>query len=269
MPVFNQLHYTRQCLESLAGVGIPSGDVVVVDNASSDGTRDFLASTPGLRVVSNDTNRGCSSAWNQGVETALAAAADWIVVINNDVLVGQGFLGGLLGFATRNGADIVHPATAEGEQDYDFPSLAAGFVEKMSGFSRPDDGGGDCFLVSRRVFESVGLFDTSFGLAGFEDVDFFRRARKAGFHRAITGAAFLHHFGSVTQRAVKASAGIARHARLADQNAYRRKHGLNWFRRRVEKLQGAIRTSTCIREESRTTGWSLRMRRAGGLWELR
>ena len=268
VPVFNQLHFTRQCLDSLAQDGIPRQDIVVVDNASTDGTREFLAATKGLRVISNEVNRGCSVAWNQGVETVLAAGAEWVVVINNDVIVAKGFVEGLRGFADVSGTDIVHPATGEGEMDYDFPAFAAEFVGKMRRLSRSDDGGGDCFMVRRAVFERVGLFDTTFGLAGFEDVDFFRRARKAGFRRAISGMAYLHHFGSVTQKSVKASLGMAKRTGLASRAAYRKKHGLNWFRRRVERYLKAVRVATCVRHESRDTGFSLRMRRSGGRWNL-
>ena len=268
MPVFNQLGFTRQCLDSLARDGIPRRDIIVVNNASTDGTREFLAATEGLRVITNETNRGCSVAWNQGVEAALASAADWVVVINNDVIVAKGFIDALREFADRSGTDIVHPATGEGEMDYEFAPFAAEFVGKMGKLSRPNDGGGDCFMVRREVFESVGLFDTTFGLAGFEDVDFFRRARKAGFSRATTGMAYLHHFGSVTQKSVKASMGIAKRTGLASQTAYRNKHGLNWFRRRVEQYRETARVAVCVREESRDTGFTLRMRRSGGRWHL-
>ena len=268
MPVFNQLRFTRQCLESLTQDGIPLGDVVVVDNASTDGTREFLAEMNGLRVISNEVNRGCSVAWNQGVEMAMASGADWIVVINNDLIVARGFMDGLLRFAGSSGSDIVHPATGEGGMDYDFPVFAAEFVEKMGHLFRSDDGGGDCFMVRRTVFEKIGLFDTTFGLAGFEDVDFFRRARRAGFRRATTGKAYLHHFGSVTQKSVKASLGMAKRTGLASQAAYRKKHALNWLRRRIERYRERVRIAACVRNESRDTGFTLRMRRSEGRWNL-
>ena len=268
MPVFNELRFTRQCLDSLAQDGIPRQDIVIVDNASTDGTREFLAETHGYRVISSEVNRGCSVAWNQGVETVLASGAEWVVVINNDVIVAKGFMEGLREFADGSGTDIVHPATGEGELDYDLPVFAAEFVGKMRGLSRPDDGGGDCFMVRRAVFERVGLFDTTFGLAGYEDVDFFRRARKAGFRRATAGTAYLHHFGSVTQKSVKATLGLTKRTRLASQAAYRKKHSLNWFRHRWERHLETVRVTTCVRDESRDTGFTLRMRRSDGRWNL-
>src|SRR5512146_263833 len=96
IPVFNQLDYTVQCLKSLNAAGVPDTDIVLVDNASTDGTRQFLAGRPQLRVITNDTNRGCAAAWNQGTE---AVRAQWTVVLNNDVLVPPGLREGLLEFA--------------------------------------------------------------------------------------------------------------------------------------------------------------------------
>ena len=73
IPVFNQLHYTRNCLGSLNRDGVEDRNIVLVDNGSTDGTREFLASRPELKVISNEKNLGCSAAWNQGVEKAASA----------------------------------------------------------------------------------------------------------------------------------------------------------------------------------------------------
>ena len=268
-PVYNQVDFTRQCLDSLSRDGVSESDVVVVDNGSADGTGELLATRPGVRVISNQTNRGCSAAWNQGVEAALAAGADWIVVINNDVVVATGFRDGMLEFATRTGCGIVSPAMGEGELDYDLPAFAADYLGKMAGASRPGVASGVCFMVHRSVFETLGLFDTQLGLAGYEDEDFFRRARRAGVRMATTGQAYLHHYGSVTQKSVKTSMGVSRKTRLGNREYFREKHRLHWARRRAALVASSIRMAYWKWKERRLSGLTLRLRRSGGRWQLR
>lgn len=264
IPVFNQLHYTQQCLDSLNRDGVPDSRLVLVDNASTDGTRQFLASRPGIRTISNPTNLGCSAAWNQGVEAA--APATWTAVTNNDVFVAPGFTTALVGFAQQGNWDIVSPSMVEGELDYDFGAFALEFGRKMAKVHRPGLASGVCFMVHRRVFERIGVFDPKLGQAGYEDEDFFRRARSAGFRLAVTGQALLHHFGSVTQESVKARMGGASRARLGNSDYFRHKHGLNWFRRRSERLREHLRTWSWRAAEFRRFGLTLRIQRTRGEW---
>lgn len=265
IPVFNQLNYTRQCLESMNQAGVPDGDIVLVDNASTDGTRDFLAMRPHLRVITNQANLGCSAAWNQGVQ---ASTAQWTVILNNDVILAPGFREGLVQFAQEAGCQIVSPAMGEGELDYDVVGFARDFVARMSNVSRSGLAFGVAFMVHRQVFDAIGLFDTQLGQAGYEDEDFFRRARRAGFRMATTGRAYLHHYGSVTQKSVKASLGKDRSARLGNRDYFRKKHGLNWLRRRADHFQYKLRTTFWRWNERRRTGFSLVMRRSQGQWRL-
>ena len=76
IPVFNQLHYTRQCVASLNRAGVADAQIIIVNNASTDGTAEFLAAHPEIRVVSNKTNIGCGPAWTQG---ARLSSAEWTV----------------------------------------------------------------------------------------------------------------------------------------------------------------------------------------------
>ncbi|MEK7221885.1 MAG: glycosyltransferase family 2 protein, partial [Nitrospirota bacterium] len=98
---------------------------------------------------------------------------------------------------------------------------------------------GPCMLVRREVFDKAGLFDESFSYGGCEDVDFLWQAQKAGITAGVTGAAFIHHFGMVTQKAVKKSGTSA----YATQNLayFQRKWGRtvrgNWLQRRIAGLR--------------------------------
>jgi GT2 family glycosyltransferase len=90
---YNQVTYTRQCIESMIKHGLDLSRVVVVDNDSSDETREYLSTLPlGGRIL-NKSNMGCGVAWNQG---ALALQSEWTIIMNNDVLVSRGWVENLI-----------------------------------------------------------------------------------------------------------------------------------------------------------------------------
>ena len=142
IPVFNQLHFTRQCLESLNATGCDDSMIVVVNNASTDGTAEFLSARPKLRVIHNSENRACAAAWNQGFETS---KTKWTIFLNNDTVLSPGCLESLVDFAEKNGVDITSPAMCEGDLDYDFAAYASDFVSKMRQVQRLGIASGVCF----------------------------------------------------------------------------------------------------------------------------
>jgi len=266
IPVLNQLAYTQGCVRCLQPDLAAGVQVIVVDNGSTDGTREWLAAQPALTVIRNEQNRGCAPAWNQGVAAAgiLRNAPDspapvqgsilrntqnwpagtdapeWVVVLNNDVRLPAGWLAALLGAAERHGLDIVCPAMRERDPNYDFESYARDFSAKLGGVVRRGGAHGVCFAVRRAVFARIGGFDEAFRIGQFEDADFFRRARQAGFRAGVVGACFIHHFGSVTQDAL--SDTRKQRPYEAENRAYfRKKWKLGWARRRWEKAADGLR----------------------------
>lgn len=264
IPVLNQLAYTQGCVRCLQpdlAVGV---QVIVVDNGSTDGTPAWLAAQPALTVLRNDQNRGCAPAWNQGVRAAgllrntqepdsaapsatlrntqetPGAAPDWVVVLNNDVLLPEGWLAALLGAAERHGLDLVCPAMRERDQNYDFADYARAFTAKLGGVVRRGGAHGVCFAVRRAVFERIGGFDEAFRIGQFEDADFFRRARLAGFRSGVVGACFIHHYGSVTQDALS-DTKRQRPYEAENRAHFRKKWKLGWARRRWEKAADGLR----------------------------
>jgi len=231
IPVFNQLHFTRQCLESLNATGCDDSMIVVINNASTDGTAEFLATRPKLRVIQNLENRACAAAWNQGFA---ASKTKWMVFLNNDTLLSPGWLESLVAFAEKEGIDISSPAMCEGDLDYDFAAYSREFVSKMRQVQRHGTASGVCFMVARRVFETIGNFDENFNKGGNEDTDFFWRVQKAGFKMAVSGCAYIHHFGSVTQKALKAERGSTRAETVG---YFRKKWKINWVQRRWMRIR--------------------------------
>src|SRR5262249_2537914 len=99
---FNQLEYTRLCVDSVRHLTDEPYELVLVDNASTDGTPEYLASLPGAKLIRNADNRGFPAAANQG---ARAAAGRQVLLLNNDTVVTTGWLGRLLR-ALHAGPDV-------------------------------------------------------------------------------------------------------------------------------------------------------------------
>jgi FkbM family methyltransferase len=207
IPLFNQLTYTKQCLEALAcstGTTIPY-EVILVDNGSTDGTLDFLSSTDStIRVLSNPSNLGFAKASNQG---AALADGEYLVFLNNDTIPQPGWLDALVSSAAVNGADICgskllypdgrvqHAGVAFDERGIgyhifkNFPSDAKAVNSKR--FMQCVTGA--CMLISKKLFQQLGGFDELF-MNGFEDVDLCLRAGTEGKKVLYTPESVLIHF---------------------------------------------------------------------------
>lgn len=254
IPLFNQVHYTRICLESLQAHGAGGARILLVDNGSTDETAEYLASCQGVDILTNRENLGCAPAWNQGVRES---TTEWVVLLNNDVIVSPGWLEGLLSFAREHGVDVVTPAIREGEYNYDIVEYSKRFVETMGEVSRMGTADGICFMVNRRVFQAVGEFDENFRIGQFEDTDFFRRAALGGFRLGITGRSFLHHFGSVTQKAICKENKIGPYE-AQNRIYYRKKWQLTWWRRKCERGTRKLREMLWRNSEKFRNGLTLR-----------
>jgi N-acetylglucosaminyl-diphospho-decaprenol L-rhamnosyltransferase len=253
IPVYNQIAYTQGCLRCLAPDIAEGVTVVVVNNGSTDGTREWLDQQKGIKVIHNSANRGCAAAWNQGYK---AVPADWTIILNNDVLLPTGWRSTLLGAADRASLDIVSPAMREGEMNYDLEEHAHEFTHHMSRVVRPGGAHGVCFAVRRKVFAQIGGFDEAFRIGQFEDADFFRHAGGAGFALGITGGCFIHHFGSVTQNTLRSGPAVGPYE--AENRAYfRKKWRLSWVRRRWERTLMTVCLWAWRTREKKVSGHTL------------
>lgn len=200
IPLYNQVEYTRRCIESIERCTQAPYELILIDNASTDGTREYVNQVKAT-VITNATNLGCAKAWNQGVR---AATGTVIAILNNDIVVTPGWLKGLMDFMERGGYGIVSPAAREGPLNYALDDYAREFTHSCGAATRSAIYGA-CMVIHRRVFDRIGLFDEGFHYGGCEDIDFLWRTRAAGFSVATTGSVLIHHFSMVTQDAVKRS----------------------------------------------------------------
>jgi GT2 family glycosyltransferase len=230
---YNASQYTKWCIESLVKVGTPLSRIVVVDNGSTDDTRDYLASLELGGRIFNRSNLGCGVAWNQG---ALHQQAEWTVVMNNDVLVHPEWVESLIEAAIHHNLKVVSPAIIDGPLDYDYTNFAHEAQTKMQDVLRAPTAHAVCMCIHRSDFQEVGYFRATPSLLGFEDDIFFTDLRKHSVPRGITGAAWLHHFGSITQSLMKKEKGLQSSGVLVKHND-RKILQQSWLERKLIRLE--------------------------------
>jgi len=263
IPVLNQLRYTQQCIDSLCANGVPAAAILVIDNGSTDDTPQWLASRPDLRSVRNPVNFGCGGAWTQG---AMLSDSDWVVLLNNDIVCAHNFIAAQLDAAEREGLEVVSPSMVELELDYDLAAFTNAFLKKMAGTVRRGWFHGVCFSIKRTVFHRIGFLDTDRLLFGREDAEFLARCVRNGVEVGTVGDALMHHFGSITQRAMKKDLGITK---FGDHRYLYARLGLNWWGRQRARYARKSRSAAWVRGERERTGLTLHMVHRSGQVEYR
>ena len=240
---YNQVEYTKMCINSMIKHKLDLSRLVVVDNASTDSTRSYLESLPLGGLILNKTNLGCGTAWNQG---ALALQAEWTIIMNNDVIVTERWIENLIEAAEKSNLKVISPSLIEGPLttnhiadailDYDLDKFAKQSNLKMQDAMRIGGHHAVCLAVHQSVWLDIGYFQPIPKLLGFEDTMFFNEMAKANITGAMTGAAWLHHFGSITQSAMKQERGLSEKDGLGYRYNYRLlKH--SWFTRKLNKMR--------------------------------
>lgn len=201
---------TRLCLESLAACTGGSCELIVVDNASTDGTLGYLdrfaAGRPGTTVVRNTTNEGFARAANRGLAMA---RGDVLVLMNNDVVVTPGWLDGLAAHTCDPGVGLVGPVTNQAPNEAAIPARYRTFGQLLHHAARQRAAHrGEAFDISvatmfcvalrREVFARIGALDEQFGTGLFEDDDYSLRVRAAGLDVRCARDVFVHHFGEAS-----------------------------------------------------------------------
>ena len=209
---WNQLSFTQACLTSIAEHTPEPYELIVIDNFSSDGTVAWLRTQAALdrriTVIENTVNRGFAAGCNQGIA---AAKSDFILLLNNDTVVTEGWLSGMREPLERYpDAGIIGPMTnsASGVQVVSSADYAS--LDELQTFATTFRADyryriimqrrvvGFCMLFRRELVDTIGLLDESFGSGNFEDDDYCLRAELAGYRNLIAGDVFVHHFGGAT-----------------------------------------------------------------------
>lgn len=270
------LPLTREMLRSLeATVDLADAEIVLVDDGSTDGTRAFLnefAARPNVSVLLNETNLGFAASNNRG---AAIARADTLVLLNNDLVLLDGWLEPMLGLletAPQAGAvGNIQRNAATGLVDH------AGIFFGLDGMpthahknrARPPRGDwrerpavtAACMAIRKRTFEEAGGFDEGYR-NGMEDVDLCIRLKRAGrrhyvSHRSVV----LHHVsaspGRHSRNAENSQRFRERHAAYCAQFGrrewpieYLRRYARHWWKMEPRKLLQALYLLTIAQRTS-------------------
>lgn len=194
----------------------PNFEVVVIDNGSSDGTKEYVEkSFPEARVIRLENNRGYSGGFNFGLDYAFVQQkADYVLITNNDVKVDKKIVSALtevassdekIGFVTGKAYYYDKPDTLQSTGKYEDPVRWNG---EHIGLREVDKGQYDqvserffiddiFMMVSRQLYEAVGGYDTTFFFQA-EEYDWQARGKAAGFKIMYTPHAKLWHKESMT-----------------------------------------------------------------------
>ena len=209
--VYNQLQYTKACLKSLfettSQVKTPY-EVIVIDNGSTDGTKEYLQGleqSGQIKVIYNQDNKGFPAANNQG---AAIAKGEYLCLLNNDTLLTKDWLEHLLRCmktdptlaavgpytSHSSGCQQVHPQPPyRGEEELQKYAEKFSAEEKYVDFLVFF-----CCLIKRKVWDELGGLDVDFGRGNYEDNLFCYRLLEKGYKMKVAGNAFIHHYAGTT-----------------------------------------------------------------------
>jgi GT2 family glycosyltransferase len=208
VPSWNRRADTLACLASLERLATPGFDhrAVLVDNGSADGTvAEVAARFPEVSCLALGENLGFARAVNVGIRAALAAGADWVMLLNNDTVVDPDLLLRLLGeVADRPDVGLAAPTVYYFDRpDRVWPSAGRRRALTLAPFdttAQPPVTGsydidwatGCCLLIRRAVVDEVGLLDERYHFF-YEDHDYCLRSRAAGWRIVHVPAARVWH----------------------------------------------------------------------------
>ncbi len=211
VPVFNKLEYTLACLDSIArNPPAVSFEVVVVDDGSTDATREQLSARSDIRYLRNATNLGFVGSCNRG---AAEARGELLHFLNNDTVVAPDWLDALVRTLTRVpdaglvGSKLVYPDGRLQEAGGLIWSDASGCnwgkfgdpAEPRYNYARDVDYcSGASILVRKDVFDAVGGFDLRYAPAYYEDTDLAFTLRARGLRVLYQPMSEVTHFEGIT-----------------------------------------------------------------------
>lgn len=213
---YNQLEYSKRCIDSVKEKTSSLYELIIVDNASTDDTVEYLKTLLAekeITVIFNKENTGYPKAVNEGIKHA---RGNYILLLNNDTVVTKNWLSYLIDKINKEEKiGLAGPVSNEvsGVQKI---SVNYGSIEEMHEFSEKREKifrgkffefpriAFLCTLIKKEVIEKIGGLDERFSPGNFEDDDFCLRAQLAGYKTIVAEDVFIHHFGS---RSFKAEGG--------------------------------------------------------------
>lgn len=199
---FNRKVLLRQALSAHAAQACPASRLIVVDNHSTDGTREMLANEgwldmPGLELLALSENTGGAGGFSAGLKHALDSGAEWVWMMDDDAEPHPTALQELIKIATDPGQIygslavsgpstswltlVLDPPLGEVEHVHEVPAQATVQFLPFLGF-----------LIHRDLVARIGLPDTGYFIAA-DDLEYCVRAQSHGAHIIVAGKSHIEH----------------------------------------------------------------------------
>ena len=206
---FNKIGYTKECIESIRKY-TPKDEyeIIVVDNNSTDTTKDWLREQNDLKVIYNAENLGFPAGCNIGIKES--NKENDILLLNNDTVVTNNWLGNLkkclyssedIGAVgpVSNSCSYYQTIDTDYKNDNEIQDFALKYNKSDSDkWEERQKLIGFCMLIKRKALDRTGLLDESFSPGNYEDDDYSIRLIKNGFKLYLCKDTFIHHYGSVS-----------------------------------------------------------------------
>jgi GT2 family glycosyltransferase len=258
IPHWNAKQFLKTCLDALAAQNYPDVEIIIVDNASTDGSQQYIKDLyPAVRLIELPENRGFTGACNAGIQ---AATGEFISLLNNDTEVEPQWAGAIVeGFRQFTDAGIIASRMMLFDKRDTFH--AAGDFYRVDGQPgnrgvwQHDDGQysqadyifsacGGASAYRRKMLDEIGLLDDDFFFS-LEDIDLGWRAQLAGYRCVYIPDAVVYHMLSATGGGVTSSFYAGRNTLYVLFKDYPsplwRKHGWKIFRNQLSIAWDALR----------------------------
>lgn len=206
IPTFNCLNHTRLAYESLKRSTTYPYQLIIIDNASTDDTINYIRTLDDVYHIENTQNLGFPTAVNLGLELV---KTPYFVIANNDLLFTKHWLERLVKSIETDPklsilgvkSNFVSGPQLTKDPGYKNSEGLNTYVESVK--NNPNNKiiyknriVFLCTILQSHLLYTIGLLDENFGLGNFEDDDYCLRTIKAGLHCAYDEGVYIHHFGS-------------------------------------------------------------------------
>lgn len=238
---YRNLEKTRLTLKSvLERTRYPNYEALLVDNGGDPDIQGYARTMAErfpatVRCIFNAENLGFAGANNVGLRAA--QDSEYVVLLNDDVIVTPGWLGALLRYLDDPQIGLVGPVTNAAGNEARIPvdySDTDGIDAFARAYAQTHDGASFdiqalamyCLALRQRTVTALGELDERFRVGMFEDDDYAMRARAAGYRVVCAEDVFVHHFGRSSFGKMSEEA----HARLfaANRAVFEQKWGVTW-----------------------------------------
>jgi len=194
IPVWNQLNPTKICIESIKRNTHTPYRLILIDNASGETTRDYLAQLDrqedNITLIRNEENLGFIKAVNKGLKIS---NAPYVCIMNNDTVAGEKWLAKMIDLAeSRCDIGIVNPQS-ESPGKLSVDEYAELLAKNKGKYIETNQCLGFCMLIKREVIDKIGYLDEIYGIGGFDDTEFSIKAYKEGYKCVAASDAYVHH----------------------------------------------------------------------------